>query len=1214
VCSDECLFIKNNNRMQKLRKIVAGIGSVAMLLGVVPQVLAGSVFSDVADTNEFAPFIHDLQSQGIVSGVGTTGMYMPLRNVSRGEMMKMVVNAMKKSVAGRTALEAAVNVPMLAGAPHFDDVQNGSSFYEQVELGYALGIVNGRRAPSEGQQGTFGVNEPVLRQEAMKMIVGAYRKVAGETFMRDLTGGPSFDDVSATSEFYDFIQTAYNLGMVNGYGNSKFGPMDPMRRDQMAKVISNAMKVFTTGKPLSVGVPASVQVDSSDPRIKNDGSSTSTITCTIVDRNGNRVGDWTTPLMFTTDAGTLRIVGGSEAASASKSVSADRGRGQITLIASTTAATATVTCKSGTLQGTTQVVFSADAPGVRNGFGSAQIAGVGELQVRATDDHIVAARESVPFGASDAASVDFQPVNGFATIESFVYDDSGDPTCGDRLIYSIQSGNGSLDASVPSVATTAAVRSLILDSSDCTNGRYVGYLNLRTTQTAGDVVIKVTDTSTSPSLMTTVTIRVDVVRLEATVYDNNILTRNSEQVSAVEATASNVAPVIIKTLDENNEPFETDDTSSAGGNSSGADDIECRIVSGATAGATLEGTGIPATHGTSVYASRVAGSAGMYVLNVIAGTAAGTLNVECRDVDAITQPAVQFSVTVRNPEVEMFVSSREAREGTLSTIMARVRDGSKPVTGEQIRLQIGGGDGSVDSIDGGSYTRADASNNSVNMDHICYDVAPIGTSSSNNLFLGYGDVTIREFDDPCGTGETDSGWYTAKLFMPESTERDQTIALTATDLSRVEQPRDEANVIVTSANIGDAQTMEVMPISDEVGVNQDIGTVIFVQDDSGYGLHCSALGTPFGNANGEGSTSGCLTASRNGYAETDIGDTISINRSLPATTGADAGTSGALSVSPINSENVNIYSRGTGTVTGETTNHWIVHNLGGGAYFMAVRAKDRADRGEWDLDLNDASGDQLDSQLVQLNIVPNSVDAEFNLETTMPDWNNTLVVFVSDQNDDPVTTLAHCNTTPVSSNFGDFALTNAGAEIAAVQAYDTGAGSLFCPESDTSLLSVGDVTGVVGTGLYVFNFDTLPNVAVGTVTANISLNQATNPDTSASYRIVDPTVTFDAWPTHMGTSNIVPLTVIVRDDNGDPMTFLSGTPVQVEITNGSGQLAATNAATVTGSLLRVNLTNTTDGVFAGAFKASSVRGNVDLVARINAISNRAEDSLTLSVH
>ncbi|MBP6085003.1 hypothetical protein KA517_02080, partial [Candidatus Gracilibacteria bacterium] len=443
----------------------------------------------------------------------------------------------------------------------------------------------------------------------------------------------------------------------------------------------------------------------------------------------------------------------------------------------------------------------------------------------------------------------------------------------------------------------------------------------------------------------------------------------------------------------------------------------------------------------------------------------------------------------------------------------------------------------------------------------------------------------------------------------ESTERDQTIALTATDLSRVEQPRDEANVIVTSANIGDAQTMEIMPISDEVGVNQDIGTVIFVQDDSGYGLHCSTAPSSQENANGEpDANSGCSTLPRNGYAESDLGDTVSINMTLPFT-----GTAGALSVSPINSENVNIYSRGTGTVTGETTNHWIVHNLGGGAYFMAVRAKDRADRGEWDLDLNDASGDSLDSQLVQLNIVPNSIDAEFNLETTMPDWNNTLVAFVSDQNDDPVMTLSHCEIGTSDSNFTDFAVTRAGSEVAVLQDQDevtVPAGAGVCIAGNSNLLNIG----IAGTGLYLFNADTVANVSVGTVTINMSLNQATNPETSASYRVVDPTVTFDAWPTHMGTSNIVPLTVIVRDDNGDPITFATSAAVQVEITNGSGQLGAVNAATVTGSLLRVDLTNQANGVFTAAFKASSVRGNVDLVARINAISNRAEDSLTLSVH
>ena len=134
--------------MTKLRKIAVAVSTAAMFFGVLPQALAGSIFSDVADTNEFAVFIHDLQSQGIVAGVGTTGMYMPERNVTRGEMMKMVINAMKKSGEGKSALTDVLSTAALPGAPHFSDVPAGSSFYDQVEMAYALGIVNGRTAPS----------------------------------------------------------------------------------------------------------------------------------------------------------------------------------------------------------------------------------------------------------------------------------------------------------------------------------------------------------------------------------------------------------------------------------------------------------------------------------------------------------------------------------------------------------------------------------------------------------------------------------------------------------------------------------------------------------------------------------------------------------------------------------------------------------------------------------------------------------------------------------------------------------------------------------------------------------------------------------------------------------------------------------------------------------------------------------------------------------
>jgi hypothetical protein len=125
--------------------------------------------------------------------------------------------------------------------------------------------------------------------------------------------------------------------------------------------------------------------------------------------------------------------------------------------------------------------------------------------------------------------------------------------------------------------------------------------------------------------------------------------------------------------------------------------------------------------GTVVQADYVEGSAGIYALNVIAGSASGSLTVKCRDLDAIGQPEVSFNVTVRQPQVELFVSSARARASTLTTVVARIRDGSKPVTGEELRLQIDGGDGRVDV--GGTYTYAGGNENSAVMDHICYNGA-----------------------------------------------------------------------------------------------------------------------------------------------------------------------------------------------------------------------------------------------------------------------------------------------------------------------------------------------------------------------------------------------------------------------------------------------------------------------------------------------------------
>lgn len=56
----------------------------------------------------------------------------------------------------------------------------------------------------------------------------------------DTAGGPHFRDVSPQHEFYRYIETAYNRGIISGYADGTFRPGNNVTRGQMAKIVSNS--------------------------------------------------------------------------------------------------------------------------------------------------------------------------------------------------------------------------------------------------------------------------------------------------------------------------------------------------------------------------------------------------------------------------------------------------------------------------------------------------------------------------------------------------------------------------------------------------------------------------------------------------------------------------------------------------------------------------------------------------------------------------------------------------------------------------------------------------------------------------------------------------------------------------------------------------------------------------------------------------------------
>jgi hypothetical protein len=119
----------------------------------------------------------------------------------------------------------------------FFDVCQSDYFYTPVQYLVARGAVSGYADL------TFRPGNTTTRGQLAKMVVLA------EGFSINTAGGPHLRDVPATSPFYNYIETAYNRGLISGYtcgGPGEpcpgvyFRPNASVTRGQLAKIIVKA--------------------------------------------------------------------------------------------------------------------------------------------------------------------------------------------------------------------------------------------------------------------------------------------------------------------------------------------------------------------------------------------------------------------------------------------------------------------------------------------------------------------------------------------------------------------------------------------------------------------------------------------------------------------------------------------------------------------------------------------------------------------------------------------------------------------------------------------------------------------------------------------------------------------------------------------------------------------------------------------------------------
>ncbi len=118
----------------------------------------------------------------------------------------------------------------------FTDVPPDAWFYDYVSWMYCHGVINGYSTNPPCDTGTpcFKPGNNTTRGQTAKIVVLAF------DFPITTSGGPHFTDVPVGSTFYDYIETAYNLGLIQGYGDGTYGPNDNVSRGQIAKIVVNA--------------------------------------------------------------------------------------------------------------------------------------------------------------------------------------------------------------------------------------------------------------------------------------------------------------------------------------------------------------------------------------------------------------------------------------------------------------------------------------------------------------------------------------------------------------------------------------------------------------------------------------------------------------------------------------------------------------------------------------------------------------------------------------------------------------------------------------------------------------------------------------------------------------------------------------------------------------------------------------------------------------
>lgn len=171
-------------------------------------------YADVIKGHWAASIIGELSAQHVIQGIDDTH-FAPEQQVTRAEFVAMIVRKLRLQATGTSS---------------FSDVSRTSGYAEAVIAAQNAGIVNGTSSTK------FGPNDTISRQEMATIVIRAYEYLHGELSLDDQY---NFKDMTNADDWaLESLQKAKKIGLMNGYVNGYFRPLEKATRAESAKLIN----------------------------------------------------------------------------------------------------------------------------------------------------------------------------------------------------------------------------------------------------------------------------------------------------------------------------------------------------------------------------------------------------------------------------------------------------------------------------------------------------------------------------------------------------------------------------------------------------------------------------------------------------------------------------------------------------------------------------------------------------------------------------------------------------------------------------------------------------------------------------------------------------------------------------------------------------------------------------------------------------------------